>query len=93
MRTGDEICLIVVRSDTSHFNPPESFSTSQRVEDFFEASLNVPVSDVAARMEGYMVSGVQGVVRTYTQKLQKDKHDLAELIKDKLRKSVFFCAA
>ncbi len=84
-RTGDESILITVRADTSHFNPPEVYTTSKRVDDFFDTGIKVPREEVAARMEGYMISGVEGVVRTYTQQLQQDKKDLALLVIEKLR--------
>ncbi|THV02223.1 hypothetical protein K435DRAFT_620800, partial [Dendrothele bispora CBS 962.96] len=58
-RTGTEVILIAVRSNVSHFHRPEVVTTSDRPMDFINMAFKQPISDVAARMEGFMISGVE----------------------------------
>lgn len=57
-RTGDESLLVVVRSDTTHFNGPLVYRTGERVDEFCNLGLKMAPEDIGTRMEGYMISGV-----------------------------------
>lgn len=52
---------MAVRGHTDHYFTPHSFSTSERVDSFFNLSMNMPVDQVSLRMEGYTLSGVHGM--------------------------------
>ncbi|THU76573.1 hypothetical protein K435DRAFT_870723 [Dendrothele bispora CBS 962.96] len=61
------------------------FSTSDRLIEFINTAFKQPISDVAARMEGFMISGVEGLVRNHQQRLLKKKADLSALVLKKLQ--------
>ncbi|KAH9951710.1 hypothetical protein B0H21DRAFT_684804 [Amylocystis lapponica] len=83
-RTGTETMLFAVRSNTDQFNQPYVFYSSQRLADFFETATSAHVTDFALRMEGYCISGVEGVVTNYRQDLLNLKKKTAALILQKL---------
>ncbi|KAJ3728322.1 hypothetical protein C8R42DRAFT_560244, partial [Lentinula raphanica] len=85
VRTGDESILISVHSDVSHFNAPRVYATSDRVFEFFALAFKVRPEELGKRMEGYMLSGIEGVVTSYAQQLLNEKAALAQLILDKLQ--------
>ncbi|OSC99714.1 hypothetical protein PYCCODRAFT_1372588 [Trametes coccinea BRFM310] len=60
-RTGVEIALFAVRSKSDQHSPALTFTTSDRVSDFFLQSLTLPMEEVARRLEAYCLSGVPGV--------------------------------
>lgn len=59
-RTGDESLLVLVRSDSTHFNAPLVYRTGERVDEFCNLGLKASSEDIGIRMEGYMISGVSG---------------------------------
>ncbi|KAJ3831296.1 hypothetical protein F5878DRAFT_549720 [Lentinula raphanica] len=85
MCTGNESILITVRSDLSHFNAPRIVVSSNRVVEFFSLAFKMGPDELGKRMEGYMLSGIEGVVTSYAQQLQNEKAKLAQLILDKLQ--------
>ncbi|KAJ3725501.1 hypothetical protein C8R42DRAFT_575693 [Lentinula raphanica] len=60
MRTGNESILITVRSDLSHFNAPRIVVSSNRVVEFFSLAFKMGPDELGKRMEGYMLSGIEG---------------------------------
>jgi hypothetical protein len=60
-RTGIEVAMFAVRSNSDHYNPAEVFYTSDRIADFFQLSVGHTVQDIATRMEAYCISGVEGL--------------------------------
>ncbi|KAJ3720929.1 hypothetical protein C8R42DRAFT_551517, partial [Lentinula raphanica] len=86
MRTGDQSFLLTVRSDSGHFNQPRVFVTSDRVTEFFALAFKLRPEELSKRMEGYMLSGIEGVVRTHAQQLCFEKSKLSELILNKLQR-------
>ncbi|KAJ3832268.1 hypothetical protein F5878DRAFT_666726 [Lentinula raphanica] len=85
MRTGDQSILITVRSDSGHFNQPRVFVSSDRVTEFFALAFKLGPDELSKRMEGYMLSGIEGVVRTHAQQLCLEKSKLSNLILEKLQ--------
>ncbi|KAJ3817587.1 hypothetical protein F5880DRAFT_1618140 [Lentinula raphanica] len=85
MCTGNKSILISVRSDLSHFNAPRVVVSSNRVVEFFSLAFKMGPDELGKRMEGYMLSGIEGVVTSYAQQLQNEKAKLAQLILDKLQ--------
>ncbi|KAJ3804748.1 hypothetical protein F5876DRAFT_52955 [Lentinula aff. lateritia] len=57
MRTSDECLLVVVRADTTHFNVPFTYRSSERVDEFMNLAMKVSPEDFAKRLEGYVLSG------------------------------------
>ncbi|KAF9021360.1 hypothetical protein BDP27DRAFT_1439242 [Rhodocollybia butyracea] len=86
MRTGNEAFLVVVRSNLAHYNIPLVCTTSERVDEFLNLGLKISGEDFARKLEGYMISGVQGVVQNHAQRLLSQKKEVAALIKSKLGK-------
>ncbi len=60
-RTGTEMLLFAVRSNFDHFPRPYTYSTSDRVEDFFSISFGRDVGDYAKSMEAFCLSGASGI--------------------------------
>ncbi|PPR04389.1 hypothetical protein CVT24_013218 [Panaeolus cyanescens] len=86
-RTGIQIFFIAVRSELENFNKPFFFATSSRIEDFFNTVLNTNIADMSLRMEAYMISGVEGVTKSYAQNLVRFKSEIARLIHAKLNEA------
>ncbi|RDB30730.1 hypothetical protein Hypma_005885 [Hypsizygus marmoreus] len=86
-RTGVEILMIAVRSKKEHFNRPHVVTTSDRISDFIELTAKENVFDLAVRLEAYMLSGVEGVVRNYVQEMCHIRSQLASLIFHKLKET------
>ncbi|KAK7435153.1 hypothetical protein VKT23_019845 [Stygiomarasmius scandens] len=61
-RTGVESVVISVRSNLAHFLRPDIFVTSDRVPDYFNMAFKQPLVDIAQRLEGYIISGVEGAL-------------------------------
>lgn len=59
-RTGLEILLIAVRSDEQSVTCPEVWTTSQRVEQFFQLTAGTSLMDFAGKLECYCLSGLEG---------------------------------
>lgn len=79
-----EILLFAVRSDVEHFNQPHIFQTS-RASAFFDACLGTSVGNIALRLEGFSIAGVQGMAKTHVQEVLEWKKKTGELIHNKLR--------
>ncbi|KAK7464096.1 hypothetical protein VKT23_006257 [Stygiomarasmius scandens] len=86
-RTGVEAVILCVRSNTDHFNPPEAWVTSDHISTFFNSAFKTTPIDIANRLEGYCISGIEGVARNYAQETVAMKADLVKLIADKLQET------
>ncbi|KAK7434981.1 hypothetical protein VKT23_019886 [Stygiomarasmius scandens] len=84
-RTGVESIVITVWSNSEHFNPPEAWVTSERVASFFELAFKQTPHAIGSRLEGYCISGVEGVARNYVTETIEMKKELVKLIAEKLR--------
>ncbi|KAK7441181.1 hypothetical protein VKT23_016662 [Stygiomarasmius scandens] len=85
--TNMESILISVRSNLDHFNAPEVFVTSEHVKEFFDVVIRQTPADLASRLEGHCISGIEGITRTYIQETTAQKAELAKLISEKLHRS------
>ncbi|KIY46239.1 hypothetical protein FISHEDRAFT_75843 [Fistulina hepatica ATCC 64428] len=84
-QTGAESVLITVHSDNSHFNLPIIHTTTEKAINFFELTFNKSLSEVAHKYEAFLLSGVEGIVRTaYKEQMNKKKH-IVSMILTKLR--------
>ncbi|KAI0362964.1 hypothetical protein BV20DRAFT_959252 [Pilatotrama ljubarskyi] len=57
-RTGTQILMIAVRSDTGSYNKPRVFYTDERIPDFVQSTLGTSVQEVSLRMEAYCIAGM-----------------------------------
>ncbi|KAI0666743.1 hypothetical protein C8Q78DRAFT_994518 [Trametes maxima] len=78
--------IIGVRSDTSSYNQPYAFYTSQRVAEFIKFVTQNTVQQLAVRFEGYCISGMSGVTHSYVEELLAQKKEATTLIHTKLCK-------
>ncbi|KAJ3817845.1 hypothetical protein F5880DRAFT_1617916 [Lentinula raphanica] len=85
VRTADEGLLIVTRGNMTRFHKPYVWTTSSRVDAFFESVYKAPPTDIGYRMDAYMVSGVEGVARTHVQAMADLKKEVRSLIFRKLQ--------
>lgn len=51
---------MVVRSEHDHFPAPSTFTTSERVDEFFNLAYSSGLDEFAWRLEAYCLSGVHG---------------------------------
>ncbi|KAF5360171.1 hypothetical protein D9758_011357 [Tetrapyrgos nigripes] len=86
-RTGCEALLIAVRSNSGHYNPADSWGTSPRVLEFFNISYREQTDKMAHRLEGYCVSGLEGVAHNYQRELSGMKSGVVNLILSKLKEA------
>ncbi|KAK7451710.1 hypothetical protein VKT23_012389 [Stygiomarasmius scandens] len=84
-RTGAESVVICVCSNSAHFNPPEAYVTNEVVNDFYIAAFKQSASEIATRLEGYCISGIKGVARTYAQETAAMRSELTKTILEKLQ--------
>ncbi|KAE9389241.1 hypothetical protein BT96DRAFT_755967, partial [Gymnopus androsaceus JB14] len=85
VRTGDEALLIITSGSVERSHRPYVATTSKRVDDFCIEVLKLIPHDVGVKMDGFMVTGIEGVARTHAQVLLKMKHSISELIARKLQ--------
>ncbi|KZT12098.1 uncharacterized protein LAESUDRAFT_615370, partial [Laetiporus sulphureus 93-53] len=67
-RTGMQTILFAVRSTPKSYGSPHVFYTDDRLSDFIEFTTKNSVADFSARMDGYVLSGVDALIK---QKLSK----------------------
>ncbi|KIY50113.1 hypothetical protein FISHEDRAFT_72018 [Fistulina hepatica ATCC 64428] len=75
-RTGAQSILVVVWSDPADMNCPMVHGTSEKTQNFFLLTVNKTVEDFARRFEGYILSGVDGMVKTVQQEHMDKKKRL-----------------
>ncbi len=59
-RTNNDFLLLAVRSHVRDYLPPYVYYTNDRVQDFFELFTKMPITDLAAKLEAHVISGVEG---------------------------------
>lgn len=59
-RGGTEIMLIAVRSEVTDYLVPHTWTSSDRIEDFFQMSFGMDLGHFAGRLESYLLSGLSG---------------------------------
>ncbi|KAJ3841380.1 hypothetical protein F5878DRAFT_669753 [Lentinula raphanica] len=85
--TGDESLLIIVRGSITRFHQPESFTSSERAENFVYTALKMSSVDLSLKMDAYMVLGIEGVARNQAQALLDLKAKTSALILERLMKN------
>ncbi|KAI0083733.1 hypothetical protein BDY19DRAFT_858173, partial [Irpex rosettiformis] len=84
-RTGTESLLIAVRSSSSSFLHPRISTTSDRIDDYFQLQTKVSTAQFAGMLESYLLSGIEGAIKTYQSDLAELRQKTAKLIQDKLQ--------
>ncbi|KAJ3754645.1 hypothetical protein EV360DRAFT_86638 [Lentinula raphanica] len=86
-RTGDESLLIIVRGSITRLHQPESFTSSERAENFVYTALKMSSVDLSLKMDAYMVLGIEGVARNQAQALLELKAKTSALILERLKEA------
>ncbi|KAG6809416.1 hypothetical protein H0H92_000327 [Tricholoma furcatifolium] len=84
-RTGVEIVMIAVRAKKEDYNQPHVLTTSDRVRNFFELTMKENPLDISVRMEAYMLSGVQAVVRNFVEENIRIRSEISSVVLLKLK--------
>ncbi|KAI0681683.1 hypothetical protein BC835DRAFT_1252066, partial [Cytidiella melzeri] len=85
-RTGLEILLVAVRSDSQSVVVPQVWTTGDRVDEFFQLTNNMSIADFAGKLECFCLSGMQGTANTYHNELMQLKSKTSKLIYNELVK-------
>ncbi|TFY68912.1 hypothetical protein EVJ58_g718 [Rhodofomes roseus] len=83
-RCGIKTMVVAVRERATQLFSPWMFSTSPRLPHFFELILKTSIQEIMCRLEGYSVSGVEGLVDDHIRQTKDLKAYLVELIRQKL---------
>ncbi|KAI0702857.1 hypothetical protein BC835DRAFT_1410887 [Cytidiella melzeri] len=83
-RTGLEILLVAVRSDSQSVVVPQVWTTGDRVDEFFQLTNNMSIADFAGKLECFCLSGMQGTANTYHNELMQLKSKTSKLIYNEL---------
>lgn len=54
--------MIAVRSDCDDYLAPFSFTTTERIDDFFKLILNSTITQFSGKLESFFLSGIEGVL-------------------------------
>ncbi|KAI0798234.1 hypothetical protein C8Q75DRAFT_802120 [Abortiporus biennis] len=84
--TGMEVLFLATRSKTTDFNQPYTYTTSPKFEKFFHFMTGCDLQTFTLRSEAYHISGVQGIVDTGAQEVNKLKSATKDFIYNKLHK-------
>ncbi|KAI0686977.1 hypothetical protein C8Q76DRAFT_635673, partial [Earliella scabrosa] len=84
-RTHNEFVLFAVRSDIEDYNPPYVFYSGERMADAMKLLTKISVEDVAVKLEAYCLLGVDGLTHSAREQTVKLKHEVKELILQRLQ--------
>ncbi|KAI0683924.1 hypothetical protein BC835DRAFT_1209928, partial [Cytidiella melzeri] len=87
-RTGLEMLLLGVRSDAQAVSCPQVWTSGDVVDEFFQLTNKMSISDYAVKFECYCLSGIQGTAKTYETELMALKSKTSKLITEKLHEAV-----
>ncbi|KAI0684135.1 hypothetical protein BC835DRAFT_1249643, partial [Cytidiella melzeri] len=87
-RTGLEMLLLAVRADAQNISCPQVWTSGDVVDEFFQLTNKMSLSDYAVRFECYCLSGIQGTAKTYESELMALKSKTSKLITEKLHEAV-----
>ncbi|RDX50670.1 hypothetical protein OH76DRAFT_1348475, partial [Lentinus brumalis] len=86
-RTDTDVLFIAVRSKLDYYNQPYVFYSNDRVAEFWETLGKKNLPDLALAMEGYCISGMDGLAKNHRDELLEAKQRVAALILRKLRET------
>ncbi|KAI1793198.1 hypothetical protein LXA43DRAFT_1060201 [Ganoderma leucocontextum] len=84
VRTGRNALLIMTSPSATDYGQPYVFHTSPRIVDFMMLTMRSTLPEFTIKMEGYILSGVQGVKQNYRQTIISLKKEAARVINEKL---------
>nr|VWO96544.1 N/A [Ganoderma boninense] len=84
-RTGRNALLVMTSPHATDYGQPYVFHTSQRIVDFLMLTMRSTLPEFAMKMEGYILSGVQGLRQSYRETIILLKREASRIINDKLR--------
>ena len=90
MRTGDEALLVVTSSSLEQSHKPYVATTGPRIDSFCAKVLKLIPDDVGAKMDAFMVTGIEGVARNHVQRFLQLKSNISQLVVQKLRELYLF---
>ncbi|KAI0686722.1 hypothetical protein BC835DRAFT_1420230 [Cytidiella melzeri] len=90
-RTGLEMLLVAVRSDGQSVVCPQVWTTGDHVDEFFQLTNQMPITDFAGKLECYCLTGLQGTANTYGGEIMALKKNTSKLIQDKLAEAAAPC--
>ncbi|KAH9829420.1 uncharacterized protein C8Q71DRAFT_863192 [Rhodofomes roseus] len=83
-RTGLHSVLITVRGEPDQWSKPHVFYTTEAIAEFFSMFTKSTLSQIATRLEAFLISGVAGVVSNHKERCLQAKSQLAKLVLEKL---------
>ncbi|KAI0712640.1 hypothetical protein C8Q76DRAFT_588840, partial [Earliella scabrosa] len=84
-RTEHEFILFAVRPGIDDYNPPYVIYSGERMADCLKLLTKHSVQDVAVKLEAYCLLGVEGLTNSAREETVKLKHEVKELILQKLQ--------
>ncbi|EKM49190.1 uncharacterized protein PHACADRAFT_33584 [Phanerochaete carnosa HHB-10118-sp] len=86
-RTGVEILFSAVRGDQSDFLAPHTWSTDEKLEDFFQMTFGMEFGRFTGKLESYVLSGLSGVKKKAYEDLMDLKNKVSTLIFEKFEEA------
>lgn len=65
-RTGTEVLIMAVRSDSDDYLSPYTFTTGDRIDDFFKLIFDTTITRISGKLESYCLAGIQGTSHCYS---------------------------
>ncbi|KAI1787803.1 hypothetical protein LXA43DRAFT_1097890 [Ganoderma leucocontextum] len=84
VRTGRNTLLLMTSPGTMEFGQPYAFYTNEQIADFIMLLAKCTVPTLAIKMEGYCISGVQGLKQNYKKTMVTLKTEASNIINAKL---------
>lgn len=84
VRSVTQTLILTVRSNVESLGVPLVHFTDKRIELFFKQAYRITPSQLAAQLEGFLVSGVAGVVRNYGEDVLFMKAETQKMIGEAL---------
>ncbi|PIL36587.1 hypothetical protein GSI_00276 [Ganoderma sinense ZZ0214-1] len=83
-RTGLRIVTIAVRPSSDALNAPFVFSSDERVGYYFETLTKMPMQELVVGLEGFCISGINGLTQNHRMQLGQWKTKVRDFILEKL---------
>lgn len=72
LRTGTEFLVFVSRSTHDDFMRPFTYSTSRRIDDFFQVITQEQPSNLALKLEAFCLTGMNGELAPRSHDLRRE---------------------
>ncbi|KAH9912146.1 uncharacterized protein BXZ73DRAFT_43934, partial [Epithele typhae] len=84
-RTGVEVLLVAVRGDRANYLKPWVYRSSERIEEFIELLTGKALGTLAARIEAWCLTGLNGLTQKHKSTVLDLKSKIGALIMEKLQ--------